>query len=452
MALDGGEMRNLSFAEIIIVRKGNTVDKVMIVVIVSLLVIVGATIVAHCYSEISSHKKGKKEKKASSVTFRQAAAAQQTDCESQTRRNRLVRQSGFTLGDEWFQLFEQVRQSSRADVMTSVFFQYDADKTGRITVEKFAKFIGEKAGELGLNSEEKAKVIREADVNDDGYVGFLEFAVTMMAVRHRRAQGLSLVTTKAMLSQRQQTDAARLQLDYSCCPPPTFLISLALLEIFFYFYQVDLCGWKGSTRVLCTFDKLLAMDPAHPFQVWRYLTFILVHWNATHLVGNVFGQFVFGTTLELAHRWRIVVVFLLGSINSGLFAATMANSRAPYVGGASGGVFALVAAHIANVTLNWKEMKRPYMHLFFALIYIAYTLTIMALSGRSSATSFAGHIGGFIGGILLGLLFLRNVVKEEWEVKVQKASLTVYLLFTFFCIAAITVRAIGPDTIDNALG
>lgn len=49
----------------------------MIVVIVSLLVIVGATIVAHCYSEISSHKKGKKEKKASSVTFRQAAAAQQ---------------------------------------------------------------------------------------------------------------------------------------------------------------------------------------------------------------------------------------------------------------------------------------------------------------------------------------------------------------------------------------
>ncbi|KAH7670045.1 Peptidase S54, partial [Aphelenchoides avenae] len=179
-----------------------------------------------------------------------------------------------------------------------------------------------------------------------------------------------------MLPRRQQTVAARENLDYGFCPPPTFLIALAIVEIGLYYYQRDLCGDET-----CIFDRLFAVSPEHPFQIWRYLTFMLVHWNFSHLIGNVCGQFVFGLTLELAHRWRIVAVFILGSISSGLFRATVSSASATLLGGASGGVFALVAAHVANVTLNWKEMNHPYMHVIFALSYVAYNAITTVLAG-----------------------------------------------------------------------
>ncbi|KAH7720189.1 rhomboid family protein [Aphelenchoides avenae] len=432
-----------------IIREGSIADIVMVVLIGLLLLGICISLVLHCYFELG---KGAKEPVKSTEPDRpdpniftrtinrtinhykkstKYLKKPQTDAERgrvQDKINKLERNA--TVGDQWYKLFDRA----------------DTEKTGRIPVSRFAKFVQENSTQLGLKPAEIEHVVKDADKDGDGYVSFSELAEIMLAVRHRRARGLTMKTVREMLPRRQQTVAARETLDYSFCPPPTFLIALAIVEIGLYFYQVDLCGPDNT----CVFDKLFAVDPAHPFQIWRYLTFMLVHWSTSHLVGNVFGQFVFGTTLELCHRWRIVAVFLLGSISSGLFSLTVSSSATQYLGGASGGVFALIAAHVANVALNWKEMHHPYMHLFFAFAYIAYNAITTGLGGGGATTSLSGHAGGFIGGILLGLIFLRNVVQEKWEVQVQRTALILYVVFVSFCMVAITVRSFGPQLFGEA--
>ncbi|KAH7697497.1 hypothetical protein AAVH_35420, partial [Aphelenchoides avenae] len=60
-------------------------------------------------------------------------------------------------------------------------------------------------------------------------------------------------------------------------------------------------------------------------------------------------------------------------------------------------------------------------------------------------TSLAGHLGGFIAGVLLGLVFLRNVVEEKWEVRVQKTALITYVVFVSLCTVTIVLRSFGPQ-------
>lgn len=108
-----------------------------------------------------------------------------------------------------------------------------------------------------------------------------------MSVRKGRfTRGLSVKMSRLMTSRRQQADAAREALDYGCCPPPMFLIALALVEIGMYFYQLDICGYHfvrtgadNSGWSICLLDSLFAINPKHPFQIWRYATYMLVHWE-----------------------------------------------------------------------------------------------------------------------------------------------------------------------------
>jgi rhomboid-related protein 1/2/3 len=42
-----------------------------------------------------------------------------------------------------------------------------------------------------------------------------------------------------------------------------------------------------------------------------------------------------------------------------------------YLAGASGGVYALITAHVASIIMNWQQMRSGVVQLFVFLIYIA---------------------------------------------------------------------------------
>ena len=48
--------------------------------------------------------------------------------------------------------------------------------------------------------------------------------------------------------------------------------------------------------------------------------------------------------------------------------ATSVTDPDVYLAGASGGVYALIAAHLANVVSNWKEMEFPALRLLAFLV------------------------------------------------------------------------------------
>jgi len=90
------------------------------------------------------------------------------------------------------------------------------------------------------------------------------------------------------------------------------------------------------------------------FQVWRYLTYSLVHGSKSHVIINATFELVVGLPLEMTNGlWRVALVYF-----SGVLAGSLASSSFEpkvYLAGASGGVYALIAAHLASLVLNWEE-------------------------------------------------------------------------------------------------
>lgn len=74
---------------------------------------------------------------------------------------------------------------------------------------------------------------------------------------------------------------------------------------------------------------------------------------------NMMVQILLGIPLEMVHRWwRVLLVYLAGVIAGSL--ATSLSDPYVYLAGASGGVYALITAHIATIIMVSFENKIVY--------------------------------------------------------------------------------------------
>lgn len=135
-------------------------------------------------------------------------------------------------------------------------------------------------------------------------------------------------------------------------------------------------------------------------------------------------------------------IYILHSI------ATSLTDPNVYLAGASGGVYALIAAHLANVIFNWSEMEFAALRLV-AFLLLASVDTGVAIYyryiGEETNVGYVAHLAGATVGLLLGIVVLRNLRVLKWERVVWWCSLIVFLgLF----LAAIIGNAviIGLDT------
>ncbi|XP_032418749.1 BUB3-interacting and GLEBS motif-containing protein ZNF207-like isoform X2 [Xiphophorus hellerii] len=122
----------------------------------------------------------------------------------------------------------------------------------------------------------------------------------------------------------------------------------------------------------------------------------------------------------------------------GSLAVSVTDMTAPVVG-SSGGVYALVSAHLANVVMNWSGMKCQ-----FKLFRMAMALVCMSVEfGRAvwlrfyppafppcPNPSFVAHLGGVLVGLTLGVVVLQN-----YEQRLQEQS----LFWIFFCVYTLFV-------------
>jgi len=69
-----------------------------------------------------------------------------------------------------------------------------------------------------------------------------------------------------------------------------------------------------------------------------------------HISFNILMQLVIGIPLEMVHKWwRVMIVYLAGVIAGSL--ATSVTDPHIYLAGASGGVYALIFAHLASMII-----------------------------------------------------------------------------------------------------
>jgi membrane associated rhomboid family serine protease len=97
---------------------------------------------------------------------------------------------------------------------------------------------------------------------------------------------------------------------------------------------------------------------------------------------------------KLVHKWwRVAIIYL-----AGVLAGSMGHSIADpnvLLAGASGGVYALITAHIAKIILNWHEMKYGPHQLFFFLAFCGYDFGTSIYRHLTAGTDNIGYMVKF---------------------------------------------------------
>ena len=219
---------------------------------------------------------------------------------------------------------------------------------------------------------------------------------------------------------------------YSCKPPPLFLLLISIAQIGVFVWHVILLSNQGKSvgpnGPPYVTGKLI-FHPGRKWEVWRFLTYMFVHAGYFHIVFNLLVQLLLGIPLEMVHRWwRILLIYLSGVVAGSL--VTSISDPDVYLAGASGGVYAIIAAHLANVIFNWSEMEFAGLRLI-AFLLLAGIDTGIAVYYRyievDTQVGYAAHAAGAAVGLLLGIVVLRNLRVKTWERVIWWFSLLAFL-------------------------
>lgn len=177
---------------------------------------------------------------------------------------------------------------------------------------------------------------------------------------------------------------------------PLFIRIIFVLksQIYFRDYHEDIkhVGTQTSGPMATAF----IYNPRKREEFWRFVTYMFVHVGVMHLMMNLIVQIFLGTALELGNAstifyfmhknfylyflivhcwWRVALVYIAG-VAAGSMGTSIANPNI-YLAGASGGVYALITAHIATIIMNWHEMEYAFIQLF---VFVAFCGTDIGFS------------------------------------------------------------------------
>lgn len=175
---------------------------------------------------------------------------------------------------------------------------------------------------------------------------------------------------------------------------------------------------------------LFIYNPYKRAEAWRFVTYMFVHVGVMHIMMNLIIQIFLGVALELVHHWwRVALVYLAGVL-AGSMGTSIVNPNI-YLAGASGGVYALITAHIATIIMNWREMEFAIVQLFVFLIFCITDIGFAAyrhFNDIHDQVGYVAHLCGAVAGLLVGIGVLRNLKVRPWERKLWWCAVTLYFL------------------------
>jgi membrane associated rhomboid family serine protease len=176
-----------------------------------------------------------------------------------------------------------------------------------------------------------------------------------------------------------------------------------------------------------SFVSALALKPSdvtplksfleHVPQQFRLVTYMFVHGNVWHLLGNMIFLFVFGDNVEdaLGHVRFIVFYLLCGIFAAFAHSVITASPEVPLIG-ASGAISGVIGAYLMlhpniRVWILFPIANLPFLPLRFSAglvigVWIIYQL-ISAVFLEGEATAWWAHVGGFVAGVILVIIMKR---------------------------------------------
>ncbi|WKY00243.1 hypothetical protein Q1695_014805 [Nippostrongylus brasiliensis] len=326
-----------------------------------------------------------------------------------------------------------------------LFRAFDLDHDGFIPTTDLKRSVRESAYSFGFNPNEIDEMIMNIDRNGDKLIDFAEFCTLMSRVKRQRLLHMMFRAAQLVVPRSKRTEPFNYLQKYKCCPPPVVMLIVSIIQVGIYVYYTVESGKGVSITGPVPSKSPLILNPHHKDEIWRYITYMFIHIGVYHITYNVLTQLILGVPLELVHQWRVVVVYVAGVLSGALL--VVAVDPHVFLAGASGGVYALLAAHLAELIMNWKEMEFNWARAIILAILIGADTTVSVYQryfvDRTDRVSYVSHIGGFVAGVLLGVVVLRNFRRHAWETRVWWIALGAYVFFITVCVVLI----IAPDLV-----
>ncbi|XP_063220205.1 rhomboid-related protein 3 [Bacillus rossius redtenbacheri] len=322
-----------------------------------------------------------------------------------------------------------------------VFEKYDADGDGRISIVEFRDEIRSETYQHDLPLCAVKQILKKADEDQSGYLTYEEFE---KMIHSEEVQGLftrsvnSYVKYAVVPRHRRPQDvpdgSGVYEEQYSCYPVRLLMIIVSTLEIAAFVWDVATENKINATGPAAT---IFMYNPYKRYEVWRYFTYMFVHVGIFHLIVNLIVQIMLGIPLEMVHGWwRVLCVYLAGVIAGSL--GTSVTDPKVFLAGASGGVYGIIAAHVATIIMNWSEMQFALLQLLvfliLALVDIGTAVYNRYVINEDKQIGYAAHLAGALAGLLVGICVLRNLEIKRWERQVWWASI---VLFSSLMLAAV---------------
>lgn len=292
----------------------------------------------------------------------------------------------------------------------------------------------------------REKLFAKADRDADGRLDYNEFVQLLSSPNlpptfrrwlYNYAKSYSTyVVAPREFAPTDEIDGRVYMEEANCFPPPITIFFLSIIEIIvFIYYGVTMGNVTASGPV--PFESPLIYDPYKRYEAWRYISYMLIHAGWMHITFNVLVQLLLGIPLEMVHKWwRVLLVYLAGVLAGSL--GTSISDPNVYLAGASGGVYAIITAHLATLILNWKEMKFAIIQLIAFIVLMGTDISVAVYNRYSASTTdrtgYAAHLAGAVAGLLIGLGVLRNLEVRQWEKRLWWVSMIIYVVLMLIAI------------------
>ncbi|XP_053683799.1 rhomboid-related protein 2 isoform X2 [Sabethes cyaneus] len=313
-----------------------------------------------------------------------------------------------------------------------IFDKYDKNGTGLLSIQELKRMINHRRCP-DLPKGFVKKLHKQADQNNDGQLDFEEFY--QMSREHQYLfRDMCVRYCRLVVPSRNPAVADEPDGEYersmTFCPPPLTMIIFSIVEIIFFAIDIVKTNNQLGTSTNGPMATLFIYNPQLRQQAWRFVTYMFVHIGFMHIVMNLLVQIFLGVALELVHCWwRVALVYLAGVLAGSM--GTSIFSPRVFLAGASGGVYALITAHIATIIMNWSQMEYAIVQLFVFLVFCVTDLTVSIYNSFNDPfdkVGYIAHASGALAGFLVGIGVLRNLKVNPWERKLWWFAVTIYFL------------------------
>ncbi|XP_055529532.1 protein rhomboid isoform X2 [Wyeomyia smithii] len=313
-----------------------------------------------------------------------------------------------------------------------IFDRYDKAGTGLLSIQELKRMINHRRCP-DLPKGFVKKLLKQADQNNDGHLDFEEF-YQMSREHHYLFRDMCVRYCRLVVPSRNPATDDETDGEYersmTFCPPPLTMLIFSIVEIIFFAIDIVKTNNQLGTSTNGPMATLFIYNPQLREQAWRFVTYMFVHIGFMHIVMNLLVQIFLGVALELVHCWwRVALVYLAGVLAGSM--GTSIFSPRVFLAGASGGVYALITAHIATIIMNWSQMEYAIVQLFVFLVFCVTDLTVSIYNSFNDPfdkVGYIAHASGALAGFLVGIGVLRNLRVNPWERRLWWCAVTVYFL------------------------